>query len=125
MRKVRNAVIIIILCIIGAYKAFKPAPVSLGAPPPDVMRDALAGSPVNASRPGLHLSDSNDDQFRDSVAGNAIPSQHYGPHGNSDEGAPPPPRGGGGGLGTLSGPNPGSQIPPAPLSQSGPPAPPQ
>jgi hypothetical protein len=128
MQKVRNAVIIIVLCIIGGYKAYKPV-VRLIMPPSDGLRDGLAGNPTNASRPGLHLSNSDDDQLHDSVAGNAIPGFHQnGPHGNTEDGTPPPPRGGGdGGIGGFSGPNPGSQLPPsgpAPLSPSGPSAPP-
>jgi hypothetical protein len=129
MQKVRNAVIIIVLCIIGAYKVYKPAPPKLNLPPADSLHDALAGSPINASRPGLHLSNSDDDQLHDSVAGNAIPGFHQnGPHGNTEDGAPPLPRGGDhNGVDTFSGPNPGSQLPPngpAPLSPSGPSAPP-
>ena len=51
-----------------------------------------------------------------------ISRRNNGPHGNTEDGTPPPPRGGGeGGIGSLSGPNPGSQLPPAPpLSTSGP-----
>ncbi|MFI5350579.1 MAG: hypothetical protein ACHQ2Z_13615, partial [Elusimicrobiota bacterium] len=80
MQKVRNAVIIIILCIIGGYKAYKPV-ARLILPAADSLRDALSGHPVNASRPGLHLSNSSDDQLHDSVAGNAIPGfGHNGPH---------------------------------------------
>ena len=122
MQKVRNAVIIIVLCIIGGYEAHKPLARLLNIPA-DNLHDALAGSPINASRPGLHLSNNDDDQLHDSVAGNAIPGfGHNGPHGNTEDGTPPPPRGGGeGGIGSLSGPNPGSQLPPAPpLSTSGP-----
>ena len=122
MRKVRNAVIIIVLCIIGGYEARKPI-ARLILPAGDNLHDALAGSRVNASRPGLNLSNNDDDQLHDSVAGNAIPGFHQnGPHGNTEDGTPPPPRGGGdGGVGTFSGPNPGSQLPPpGQLSQSGP-----
>jgi hypothetical protein len=132
MQKVRNAVIIIVLCVIGGYKAYKPAAPRLHLPPADSLHDALAGSPVNASRP-LHLSDSGDDQLHDSVAGNAIPGIHQnGPHGNTEDQTPPPPRGGDhDGIGPLGGPNPGSQLPPPgplspsePLSQSAPIKPP-
>ena len=132
MQKIRNAVIFIVLCIVGGYKASQPARhLSLNVPPADALHDALAGDrikPINASNP-LHLSNSDDDQLRDSVAGNAIPGFHQsGPHGNTEDGTPPPPRGGGdGGVGTFSGPNPGSQLPPPgqlspsePLSPSGP-----
>jgi hypothetical protein len=126
MQKVRNAVIIIILCIIGGYKAYKPV-VRLILPAAGSLHDALAGSPVKASRPGLHLTNSDDDQLHDSVAGNAIPGfGHNAPHGNTEDGTPPPPRGGGdGGVGSFYGPNPGSQLPngPAPLSPSSPASP--
>ena len=129
-QKVRNAVIIIVLCLIGAYKMYKPAQPSLGLPPSDVLHDAMAGNgikrgePINASNP-LHLSNSGDEQLRDSVAGNAIPGTHQNgaPHGNTEDQTPPPPRGGDhNGIGNLGGPNPGSQLPPAPgpLSPSGP-----
>src|SRR5665213_3378973 len=96
-QKVRNAVIIIVLCIIGAYKMYKPAQPSLGLPPADVLHDALAGNgimPTNASNP-LHLSNNGDEQLRDSIAGNAIPGVgHNGaPHGNTEDETPPPPRG--------------------------------
>jgi hypothetical protein len=116
MQKVRNAVIIIVLCIIGGYKAYKPAARMILPPTDNGLHDALAGSPINASRPALHLSNSDDDQLHDSVAGNAIPGFHPngGQHGNTEDGTPPPPRGGGdGGVGTFSGPNPASQIPPS------------
>jgi hypothetical protein len=125
--KVRNAVVIIVLCLIGAYKMYKPAQTpTLGLPPGDVIRDAVAGNginhPINASNP-LHLSNTGDEQLRDSVAGNAIPGSHQnGPHGNTEDQTPPPPRGGDhNGIGNLGGPNPGSQLPPAPpISPSGP-----
>jgi hypothetical protein len=130
MQKIRNAVIIIVLCIIGGYEAHKPA-LHLNIPS-DHLRDALAGSPINASRPGLRLSNNDDDQLHDSVAGNAIPGFHQnGPHGNTEDETPPPPRGGDhNGPGGLNGPNPGSQLPPPgalspsePLSPSAPTAP--
>jgi hypothetical protein len=127
--KVRNAVIIIVLCLIGGYQVYKPAPAarpSLGLPPADALHDALSGNPINASNP-LHLSNSGDEQLRDSVAGNAIPGvgRNGPPHGNTEDQTPPPPRGGDhNGIGPLSGPNPGSQLPPpGPLSPSGPTAP--
>jgi hypothetical protein len=122
MQKIRNAVIIIVLCIISGYQSSRPAP-HLSLPPADSLRDALAGDrAINASRPALHLSNSDDDQLRDSVAGNAIPGFH-GPHGNTEDGTPPPPRGGGdGGVGTFSN---GYQPPPGPkpLSPSAPSSP--
>src|SRR3569832_851436 len=127
--KVRNAVIIIVLCLIGAYKMYKPAQTpTLAMPPADTIRDAVAGDsiggghPINASNP-LHLSNTGDDQLRDSVAGNAIPGTHQnGPHGNTEDQTPPPPRGGDhNGIGSQNNPNPGSQLPtPGPVSPSGP-----
>ena len=130
MQKVRNAVIIIVLCIIGAYKLQRSAPLGLNVPPADGLRDALAGNPnpVNASN-GLHLTNSDNDQLRDSVAGNAIPGGHNGngPHGNTEDETPPPPRGGDHpGVGSFSSTNPGSEIPPngpGPLSPSAPASP--
>ncbi|HEX4048164.1 MAG TPA: hypothetical protein VH309_10040 [Elusimicrobiota bacterium] len=128
MQKIRNAVIIIVLCVIGGYQARKRAALHLNLPPGDALHDSLAGNPTNASRPGLHLSNSDDDQLHDSVAGNAIPGFHHaGEHGNTEDGTPPPPRGGGdGGVGSFSGPNPASNLPPSnPLSPSGPASPSQ
>ena len=128
--KVRNAVVIIVLCLIGAYKMYKPAPTpTLAMPPADSIRDAVAGNSIGNNHPtnaSLHLSNTGDDQLRDSVAGNAIPGTHQngGPaHGSTEDQTPPPPRGGDhNGIGNLSGPNPGSQLPPGggPLSPSGP-----
>lgn len=129
MRNVRNAVIIIVLCLIGAYKAYKPAAPKLMVPPStDSLRDAVSGNraaPTNASRPSLRLTNSDDEQLRDSVAGNAIPGVTRNgvvPRGNTEDMTPPPPRGGDhSGIGSFSGPNPGSQLPPpAPLSPSAP-----
>jgi hypothetical protein len=132
--KVRNAVVIIVLCLIGAYKMYKPAqsPV-LAMPPADAIRDAVAGNSIGDKNPtnaSLHLSNTGDDQLRDSVAGNAIPGTHQNgaPHGNTEDQTPPPPRGGDhNGIGGLDTPNPGSQLPPGggPLSPSGPQAPQQ
>lgn len=132
--KVRNAVIIIVLCLIGAYKMYKPAqtPV-LAMPPADEVRDAVAGNSIGDNNPtnaSLHLTNTGDDQLRDSVAGNAIPGVHQNgaPHGNTEDQTPPPPRGGDhNGIGGLDSPNPGSQLPPGggPLSPSGPSNPPE
>jgi hypothetical protein len=109
----------------------RPASLGLNVPPADGLRDALAGNPnpINASNPGLHLSNSDNDQLRDSVAGNAIPGGHNGngPHGNTEDETPPPPRGGDhSGVGSFSNTNPGSEIPPngpGPLSPSAPASP--
>src|SRR6185312_4143008 len=96
--KVRNAVIIIVLCLIGAYKMYKPAQTpTLALPPGDSIHDAVAGDPINhPTNASLHLSNTGDDQLHDSVAGNAIPGTHQnGPHGNTEDQTPPPPPGGG------------------------------
>ena len=63
MRKTRNAIIILILCLIGAYKMYKPGRVPAPAPyiasvkphaaAPDALHDAVSGHPIKASRPGL------------------------------------------------------------------------
>ena len=127
--KVRNAVVIIVLCLIGAYKMYKPSQApTLALPPGEAIHDAVAGNSVGINHPtnaSLHLSNTGDDQLRDSVAGNAIPGTHQNgaPHGNTEDQTPPPPRGGDhNGIGPLGGPNPGSQLPPGggPLSPSGP-----
>lgn len=125
MRNVRNAVIIIILCLIGAYTAYRPAPLSFSVPPSDFIRDAMAGEPVKLSRParipGVQSSNVSDDQLHDSIAGSAVPETHEKPRGTSDDQTPPPPRGGDhSGIGPLGNNNPGSQLPPPPLSPSGP-----
>ena len=135
MNRVRNAVIIIILCIIGlsSWKAGHKKPLALAVPPADDMRDAVAGGPSHATDhkkplhgPTLGLPNMADDNLRDAVAeGPAIPTglrNRLTPHGNTEDETPPPPRGGEHpGIGPLGGPNPGSQLPPpGPLSPSGP-----
>jgi hypothetical protein len=110
MRKVRNGVIVIVLCIIAGYGGRKHGPLAL-IPPADGLRDSLAGNP-NPTNTGLHLSNNDEDQLHDSVAGSAIPS-FAGPHGNTEDQTAPPPRGGDHtGIGPLNGPNPGSQLSP-------------
>ncbi len=128
MNRIRNGVIIIILCIVGSasYKATQKG-LGLGAPRPDDIHDALAGNANHHNK--LNLGAPSDDNLKDSLAeGPAIPTGlHNGPHGNTEDETPPPPRGGDHpGIGGLGGPNPGSQfVPPsAPLSPSGPTAPP-
>lgn len=124
MKRIRNGVVIILLCIIGAYKTYKPSAPVLNSPPDEQFHDSVSGNPVNASRPAdLRLSNTEEDQFRDSVAGNAIPSQSGGKRGNTEDQTPPPPRGGDHhGFGPQGAPNPGSQLPPPALSPSGPPS---
>jgi hypothetical protein len=132
MRQFRNAVIVIILCLIGGYDAYKPAGKGRPAlgilPLPDSLHDSVAGSgvaPTDASNPNLHLSNNDEDQIHDSVAGNAVPG--FGPNGNQPggpNGGTNPPRGAtDGGFGSFSQQNPNSQIAPSPLSQSGPSSP--
>jgi|GEM_PF-2174153 len=127
MRKVRNAVIIIILCLIGGYSSYKPHGLGL-ASAPERLRDAVAGNgigrfpPTNASNPNpnLHMSDDDADSLHDSVAGNAVPG--FG--GNLGGNVPGAPRGAtDGGFGSFSQQNPVSQTAPNPLSQSGPASP--
>jgi hypothetical protein len=125
LRKIRNAVVIIILCLIGAYSAYKPAPLSFSIPPSDFIRDAVAGEPARVSRrpniPEIHATNVSDESLRDSVAGNAVPEAHHSPRGTTEDQTPPPPRGGDhSGIGPLGNNNPGSQLPPPPLSPSGP-----
>lgn len=131
--RIRNAVIILILCLIGGYRAYKGGAnrkgLALGQPPADLIRDAVAGGPSHrrAENAGLRLSNTNDDELRDSVAGNAIPAgRRNGPtRGDTEDNSNPPPRGGDHhGVGPLNGPNPGQQLPPpAPLSPTAPPPP--
>lgn len=127
MQKIRNAVIIIVLCVVGGYQARKHAPLRLGLPPADGLHDALAANhALDASRPGLHLSNSDDDQLHDSVAANAVPGFHqHGAHGDTEDTTPPPPRGGGdGNVGSFNGPSQVSQLQgPTPLSPSSPASP--
>lgn len=127
MRKVRNAVIIIILCLIGAYSSYKTGGLGL-LPSSDHLRDAVAGNgrslPTNAGNgnPNLHMSDTDADSLHDSVAGNAVPGFGGGnipgaPRGSTD-----------GGFGSFSRQNPNSQNSNSqngsnPLSPSGPASP--
>lgn len=124
MRKARNAVIIIVLCLIGGYEAYKPvhkAPLGLVPPPADSFHDAVSGNrvkPINASNPNLNFSNNNEDSMHDSVAGNAIPNPA------NDHFAGGPPRGAtDGGFGSFTVQNPYSQTAPNPLSPSGPSSP--
>jgi hypothetical protein len=126
MRRARNAVVILILCIIGGYSLMKkPALLSMPSTPEE-MRDSVHGNPTRASRPGLNFGQTNDGELRDAVANNAAETGSAGPNGNTEGGAPPPPRGSGnGGIGTASH-NPGQDLtppndpPPSDLSPSGP-----
>lgn len=125
MSRARNAVIIIILCIIGAYSVRKGPQLGLNMPAPEDIKDAVAGGPVNASRRGnanpLTLNAGNGEDLRDAVAGHAVGTPN---NGNTLGGVDGPPRGSGfGGFGPSAN-NPGSIPPPPPsLSPSGPTAP--
>lgn len=115
MNRIRNAVIIIVLCIIGSatYKAGHKSDLGLGTRPDDI-HDALAGGPSKHHNK-LSLNTPSDDNLKDSLAeGPAIPTGlHNGPHGNTEDNTPPPPRGGDhSGFGNLGGQNPGAQLPP-------------
>ncbi len=122
MQRVRNAVIIIILCIIGAvsFKSHKPQ-LAMSMPSPEQLKDAVAGAPAGRHhgkhRP-LTLASGHTDDLRDAVAGHAVgtPNHH---HGNTLDDVGPPPRGQGqGGYHHLSN-NPSNNFTP-PVSPSGP-----
>ena len=119
MHRVRNAVVIIILCIIGAMTFKSRAPqLTLNMPSND-LKDSVAGNGVHHKAPHLTLASGNGEDLRDSVAGHAVgtPNNH-----NTVDDVPPPPRGSGnGGFGTL-GSNPGQNQNPPNISQSAPPS---
>jgi hypothetical protein len=122
MSRARNAVIIIILCIIGAYSFKKGPQLGLSVPNNDTIKDAVAGAPssYHRSTPKLTLASGNGEDLRDAVAGHAVGTP--GNHGNTLDDVGPPPRGNGiGGFGPQAN-NPGQNFtpPPPPLSQSGP-----
>lgn len=128
MSRVRNAVVIIILCIIGAYTVSKKKP-ALMLPGAEDLRDSLAAGPSHRAGRPLRFNQGPEDGLRDSLAESPAFNTGLGGNqrGNSDDAAPPPPRGGGGGIGTLSAPNQGNQFPPQDpppdnLSPSGPPS---
>lgn len=127
MRRARNAVVVLILCIIGGYSLMKkPAMLSMPSAPEE-MKDAVRGNPTRASRP-LNFGQTNDGELRDAVANNAAETGgNNGPFGNTDGGVGAPPRGSGnGGFGPANhnndyNNNPPNDPPPAPLSESTPP----
>ena len=121
MQRVRNAVVIIILCIIGAmtFKSRKPQ-LSLNMPSPEQLKDAVAGTPTQHHR-GRHrpltLASGHTDDLRDAVAGHAVGTPNE-TNTLGDVGAPP--RGSGnGGFAPLSVNN-NNNNPPPNLSPSGP-----
>jgi hypothetical protein len=89
MNKVRNAVIIIILCIIGAYSVKKSPQLYMKLPKLDAVRDAVAGHRARLSVPDEKPLDI-EDMFHESGVQ---------PRGTSNTlgDIPPPPRGQGGG----------------------------
>lgn len=128
MSKARNAVIIIILCIIGAFTFKNGGPqLGLNMPGSDDFKDAVAGGPANASRrgnpQGLTLSSGKGDDLRDAVAGFAVGTPQSG---NTLGEIGDPPRGSGNGgfaPGANNNNNNPPYNPPPSLSPSGPSAP--
>lgn len=122
MSRARNAVIIIILCIIGAYTLKKGPQLALNMPAPETVKDAVAGAPSTFRRGApkdLTLANGVGEELRDAVAGHAVGTPN---NGNTTDSVPPPPRGGGnGGFGAQPN-NPGQNFNPPPpnLSPSGP-----
>lgn len=124
MSRVRNAVIIIILCIIGAYSVKKGPQLGLSLPLAEDIKDAVAGNPIRrrANAP-LTLASGKGEDFRDAVAGHAVGT----PGGTNTLGdVDGPPRGNGyGGFGPLSNNNNNNNNnppnnPPPSLSPAGP-----
>ena len=120
MSRVRNAVIIIILCIIGAYSVKKGPQLGLNMPAAEDIKDAVAGNRIRRQGPKLTLASGTSEDLRDAVAGHAVGT----PGGSNtlgDVGGPP--RGNGyGGFGPLSTNNNHNNPPnnPPVLSPSGP-----
>ncbi|MDP3542410.1 MAG: hypothetical protein Q8T11_08090 [Elusimicrobiota bacterium] len=120
MSKARNAVIIIILCIIGAF-SFKNGPkLGLNMPAPDDIKDAVAGGPARRRGPQLTLASGKSEDLRDAVAGFAVGTPN---NGNTLGEIGDPPRGsgdGGFGPGANNNNNNPPYNPPPSLSPSGP-----
>ncbi len=120
MSRARNAVIIIILCIIGAYSVRKAPQLALNMPTSSDIKDSVAGGPVSRhGGPKLTLASGTSEDMRDAVAGHAVGTPN---HGNTVDDVPAPPRGEsfhGFGPGAN---NPGQNFnpPPTNLSPSGP-----
>ncbi len=120
MSRARNAVIIIILCIIGAYSVRKAPQLALNMPNPSDIKDAVAGGPAfHRGSPKLTLASGTGEDMRDAVAGHAVGTPN---HGNTLGDIAGPPRGEsfhGFGPGSH---NPGQNFNPPPpiLSPSGP-----
>lgn len=120
MSRARNAVIIIILCIIGAYSFRKAPQLGLNMPAPQDIKDAVAGNSARRhGGPKLTLASGTGEDLRDAVAGHAVGTPNNGTNSFGDVGGPP--RGNGnGGFGPLSNNNNNNPPPPPPLSPSGP-----
>ena len=118
MKRVRDAVVIIILCIIGAVTFNKKAP-QLSMPTPDEIKDAVAGNPTRRRNAPLTLASGHTDDLRDSVAGNPVGTPASNGTNSLDDIGGPPRGSGNGGFGPLATNN---NIPPnpPPLSPSGP-----
>ena len=121
MSRARNAVIIIILCIIGAF-SFKKAPqLGLNMPAPEDIKDAVAGGPARRTNgPKLTLAGGKGEDLRDAVSGFAVGTPT---NGNTLGEIDGPPRGSGnGGFAPLAN-NPNNNPPynpPPTLSPAGP-----
>ncbi|UPT75201.1 MAG: hypothetical protein M0D55_05705 [Elusimicrobiota bacterium] len=116
MHRVRNAVIIIILCIIGAYTV-KQAPQLALNMNDSQLNDAVAGGPSRGRRSGpkLTLASGTGDEMRDAVAGHAVGTPN---NGNTLGDVAPPPRGmGQGGFGPQAN-NPSQNFNPPPENLS-------
>lgn len=127
MSRARNAVIIIILCIIGAYTVKKGPELGLTLPTAQDIKDAVAGGPSTSRRgngigsPKLTLASGTGEELRDAVAGHAVGTPNNGT--NSLGEIDGPPRGNGlGGFSPFAANNnvPPSNPPPPSLSPSGP-----
>lgn len=123
MSKARNAVIIIILCIIGAFTFKNGGPqLGLNTPGSDDIKDAVAGGPASrrGNVPELTLSSGKGEDLRDAVAGFAVGTPNTG---NTLGEIGDPPRGSGNGgfaPGANNNNNNPPYNPPPSLSPSGP-----
>lgn len=121
MSRARNAVIIIILCIIGAYTVKKGPELGLTLPDMQDIKDAVAGGPSRGrgnKGPALTLASGTGDELRDAIAGHAVGT----PQGTNTLGdVDGPPRGNGyGGFGPQANNNNIPPTTPPNLSPSGP-----
>jgi len=102
MSRLRNAVIIIILCIIGAYTVRKGPQLGMSLPGAQDLKDAIAGGPSQRPAGGLQpiLAGRGGEELRDAVAGHPVGT----PQGTNTLGdVDGPPRGNGyGGISPLA-----------------------